>query len=187
MFSLTAAEPALLQQVRTAIQSAQPFRVDFVQEVFLEGEKELSESGTILYRDVSLLKWTYTDPEYKVFLLQGRRYRFYEKASNQLIIGRIQDKDQQWIWQILFSKEIDNAVRTVEAERTLFIRDTDGGLDLEVTLGGDGLPQRVVQRDEMGATTVYVFTHYRRRVNIERGAFELDLPADVEVVDNDAI
>ena len=180
---LISSDLTLLKTVRSAVRDSQPFRVDFVQQVFLEDELEIEESGHILYQDQTRLLWTYTHPEHKVFLLEGTTYSFYEKESNQLIVGQIKEKNQQWIWQLLFSEKVLDDVRCDGDGKTIYIRNDNDDLDFEVSVGPGGLPLRVKQRDASGAVHIYEFRNYTRRVKLDPRAFELDLPDDVEVLD----
>ena len=182
-FPLLPSDLTLLKTVRSTLRDIQPFRVNFVQQVFLEGELEIEESGHILYHDETLLKWTYTHPDYKVFLLKGTTYSFYERESNQLIVGQVKEKNQQWIWQLLFSEKVLDDVRCDAGGKTIFIRNENDDLDFEVSVGAGGLPLRVKQRDASGATHIYEFQNYIRKVKADARAFELDLPDDVEVLD----
>ena len=85
------------QRVRARILQSQPFRVDFVQQVYVDEELTLKESGVIVFADREHVKWQYIDPEYKVFILEQGRYRFYDRENNQLLQGQLGERNEQLI------------------------------------------------------------------------------------------
>ena len=91
-----------LKRVRDKVLLSQPFRSDFIQQVYIDEEKTLEESGFIIFADRSRVKWQYLDPEAKTFILEGGSYRFYDSANNQLSRGRIGERGEQLIWELLF-------------------------------------------------------------------------------------
>jgi outer membrane lipoprotein-sorting protein len=177
-----------LQRVRAAILQSQPFRVDFVQQVFVDEEMTLKESGVVVFADREHVKWQYLDPEFKVFILEKDRYRFYDRETNQLLRGRLGERDRQLVWDLLLSDQPGGSASWDAARRTIRLRlddgsGADGPRELKIFVGADLLPQRLEQAAENGVTTVYVFRNYRRRVALPAGEFDLDLPADVEVIE----
>ena len=67
-----------------------------------------------------MLKWTYLDPDYKVWILIGDDYKFYDRENEQLTIGKIEKKNQKWIWQLLFSEEVSEFIRSDEKKMKIF-------------------------------------------------------------------
>lgn len=185
-----------LPRVRAAILQSQPFRVDFVQQVFVDEEMTLQESGVIVFADRERVKWQYLDPEFKVFILEKDRYRFYDRENNQMLRGRLGERDRQLVWDLLLADRPGGSASWDAARRTIRLRLDDGSgaggpvgagrygpRELKIIVGADLLPQRVEQAEENGVTTVYGFRNYRRRVALAAGEFDLDLPADVEVIE----
>lgn len=172
-----------IQDTRQAISRIKPFRVNFVQQVVIDGEMEIEESGEILFQDISRLKWTYLDPEFKVFVMEGNAYRFYDRENNQLIKGEVTQKNQQWIWQLLFSEEATGSLRVDEKKRIIYFRDDAEDLDIEIILDEGLLPRKAIQQDPTGVQYLYFFSGYREKVPVTGQDFELDLPADVEIID----
>ncbi len=182
---LSGGEEELMRSVRAAILASQPFRVNFVQQVFIDGALEMEESGIIVFAHRKRVKWEYLDPESKIFILEGDRYRFYDRENNQLLVGRVGTSGEQLIWDLLLAERPGGAVRWDAATRTVFLSvpGQDGAQQLKVLVGADFLPQRVEQAAENGVTTVYRFRDYRRRIAPAAGEFDLDLPADVDIVE----
>ena len=182
---LFGAEVDLMHRVRAAILASQPFRVDFVQQVFIGGVLELQESGVIVFAQRERIKWEYLDPESKIFILEKDRYRFYDSENNQLLLGRLGESGEQLIWELLLAERPAGAVRWDAKTRTIFLSvpGQERAQELQVLVGADFLPQRVEQATENEMTTVYLFRDYRRRVVLAPGEFDLDLPADVDTVE----
>jgi len=174
-----------LQRVRDNILKSQPFKTDFIQQVFIDEEKILEESGVIIFADRSRVKWEYLNPEAKTFILQDGRYSFYDRENNQLMRGRIGARSEQLIWELLFSDRPGNASSWDAQQRTIRLRlDGEGGVqELKIKVGTDYLPERVEQTAVNEVTTVYLFRNYRRRITISPGEFDLALPVDVEIIE----
>jgi outer membrane lipoprotein-sorting protein len=180
-----------LQRVRARILQSQPFRVDFVQQVYVDEELTLKESGVIVFADREHVKWQYLDPEYKVFILEQGRYRFYDRENNQLLQGQLGERNEQLIWELLLSDRPGSAASWDARSRTIRLRlgdesGAEGAQELKIIVGADFLPQRVEQAATNEVTTVYVFRNYRSRVALAAGEFDLDLPADVEIIEGQA-
>jgi outer membrane lipoprotein-sorting protein len=176
---------SLRQEMVQAIKAGLPFSVRFVQQVFVGEEKEIEESGDILICASDRLRWSYRQPDFKVFLLQGSNYSFYNAAEKQLIKGRIGSSDQHLVWQIMATDQPGDTLRVDEKKRRIYLKRTtaENPLDLEIEVGRDLLPTRVVQHDGNGLDTIYLFTSYKTGVPCGAGDFLLTLPAGVEIVE----
>lgn len=174
-----------LQRVRDQIIHSQPFKVDFIQQVYIDEEKSMEESGSIIFADRTRMKWQYLDPAVKTFILKDGRYSFYDKENNQLMRGRIGARSEQLIWEVLFSDRPGNASSWDGAARTIRLRlDGENGIqEIKVKVGADYLPERVEQTAVNEVTTVYLFKNYRSRIRLTTGEFDLVLPGDVEIIE----
>lgn len=187
--SLAAAVPGkdgdFLKRVRARILESQPFRAEFVQQVYVDGDLTLEESGIVVFAGRDRVKWEYRDPEFKVFLLEKDRYRFYDREGGQMLIGRLGREQERLVWELLLSERPGDAGAWDEARRrvTLRLEGENGPQELKVLLGPDLLPARVEQSGEGEVTTVYLFRNYRTRIALAADEFELDLPAGVEVIE----
>ncbi|MFH2108135.1 MAG: outer membrane lipoprotein carrier protein LolA [Chrysiogenia bacterium] len=182
---LPAAPDDFLQRVRDKILQSQPFKSDFSQQVFIDEEKILEESGVIIFADRSRMKWQYLNPEAKIFILEDGNYSFYDRENNQLMRGRIGAHSEQLVWELLFSDRPGNASSWDSQQRTIRLRlNGEGGVqELKIKIGADYLPERVEQITINEATTVYLFSNYRSRITLTPGEFDLDLPDDVEIIE----
>jgi len=182
-----------IQKIRASLNRIKPFKIDFTQQVLSElpskhpgqPQVDVEESGEILFKNDQTLKWTYLKPDYKVFLLENDDYRFYDQENEQLIIGKIKDRSQQWVWQLLFSDEIFKYARIDSPKRLIRVKDDDETLNLEIAFNSDFLPEKMVQIDASGARMVYYFRNYRKNISIPDDAFHLKIPDGVEIIRED--
>ncbi len=179
----------LMRRVRAAVAASQPFRVDFTQQVFVDGGREMEESGFILFAGRERVRWEYLDPEPKVFLLEKDRYQFYDPGAGQLTRGRLGEAGERLVWELLLAERPGDSVSWDSGQRTIRLRlpagaDGSESQELRVRVGRDFLPERIEQPAAGGITTVLLLRNYRRRVVPAPGAFELHPPAGVEIVED---
>jgi outer membrane lipoprotein-sorting protein len=185
---------AVVNKLRQALNRIKPFQVRFTQQVFgdeqeISGEEsvepDIEESGEILFSDDSHLKWTYLVPDFKVFLLRGENYRFYDRENEQVTVGKIRDRGRQWIWQLFFSDDILRYTRIEPPGNTIHIRkeDPQEPMNIVIHLNDDYLPVRVIQLDPgTRARMVFYFADYKAKIEIPKDAFDLKVPDDVEII-----
>jgi len=176
-----------LERVRAKILSSQPFKTDFVQQVFIDGEMSLEESGFIVFASRAQVKWQYLHPDFKTFILENGHYKFYDKENNQLVNGRIDPKNEQLIWDLLFSEKPGQISRWDERTRTILlsVNEGSGPQELKIKVGHDFLPERVEQNSAAEVTTIYIFKKYLIRISLETKEFTLNLPANVEIIEEE--
>lgn len=182
-----------IKTVRDSLNQIKPFKVNFSQQVYTDEQLDIEESGEIIFKNHRLLKWTYLDPDYKVFLLEGDNYQFYDQDNEQLIIGKIKDRSHRWVWQMLFSDDIfrDYLVTRDQAGKKIYIKNNpdsrtedtgDITIDIEITIDDDSLPITLIQDDPSGARIVYHFKEYQSKIKIPDDTFRLSIPDDVEII-----
>lgn len=160
---------------------------------------DIEESGEILFKDDRHLRWTYLKPDFKVFLLQEDDYKFYDQENEQLTVGKVKDRSRQWLWQLFFSDDILQYTDTTgtigagsaagAAEKRIFIKkqQADEPLNIEILLNNDYLPVEVIQQDpNTGARMIFYFKDYKEKITIPGDAFELKVPKDVEMVEENS-
>jgi outer membrane lipoprotein-sorting protein len=189
----TTSAKVTIKTVRDALNRIKPFKVNFSQQVYTDEQLDIEESGEIIFKNDQLIKWTYLDPDYKVFLLEGDNYQFYDEDNEQLIIGKIKDRSHQWVWQMLFSDDIfrDYFVAWDKAHKRIHIKNNpnsrtgdkdDITIDIEIIINDDSLPITLIQKDPSGARIVYHFKEYKPNIEIPGEAFRLSVPDDVEII-----
>jgi len=172
----------LILNVRQALRRISPFKVSFSQQVYTDHQMDLQESGDIYFINDKKLKWVYRDPDYKVFLLEGDNYRFYDEDSEQLRIGKVEEKQKQWIWQLLFSDEILAHTTSDSDGKSIHIKKTKENIDVTVKIDSHYLPVEIVQVDSSEIRMVYLFSDYTHKINVTDEMFELKVPEDVEII-----
>lgn len=173
---------APIDQIRSALNRIKPFKVNFVQQVFTDEDMDIQESGEIIFNHDRQLKWTYLDPDYKVFLLEGDEYRFYDEDNEQLTIGRVKEKNSQWIWRLLFSDDVLPHTRWNSQESVLYFKNSKESLDVQIQVDAAWLPAKVTQRDPSGAKMVFLFQKYREKIPVDKETFVLKVPQNVEII-----
>lgn len=173
---------SLIDKVRNSIANIKPFKVNFIQQVLDEDELEIEESGEIIFKDQKTLKWTYLDPDYKVFLLKGDDYKFYDQDNEQLTIGKVKDKNRQWLWQLLFSEEMAEFIKPDDKNMKVYLKSEPDNLDIEIEISNDFLPAKAIQKDPSGVIMVYYFKEYKKKIKLTDEIFELKVPEDVDIV-----
>jgi outer membrane lipoprotein-sorting protein len=176
-----------LDQLRAKITGSQPFKMDFVQQVFIDGSVSLEESGFIVFAERTRVKWQYLRPDPKTFILENGRYQFYDQENNQLLKGRVDQANEQIIWDILCSPQPGQVSRWDERTRTILlsVRESSGRQELKIKIAPDFLPERVEQTSANEVTTVYTFSNYRTRITLAAGEFSLNIPNGVEIIEED--
>jgi outer membrane lipoprotein-sorting protein len=169
-------------KVRNALNSIKPFKVNFTQQVYSDDQMDLEESGAIIFKDDRSLRWTYREPDYKVFLLEGDNYKFYDEDNEQLLIGKVSDQSGQWLWQLFFSDSILPFTNWNEKDRIIKIKDSNRELEMEITLDNEFLPVKVNQIDASGVSIVYLFNDYLKNISVSAENFNLKVPDDVEII-----
>jgi outer membrane lipoprotein-sorting protein len=182
-----------IKTVRDSLNRIKPFKVNFSQQVYTDEQLDIEESGEIIFKNDRFLKWTYLDPDYKVFLLEGDNYQFYDEDNEQLIIGKIKDRSHRWVWQMLFSDDIfrDYLVTWDKARKKIHIKNNptsrtgdtgDIAIDIEIIINDDSLPVTLIQVDPSAARIVYHFKEYKPKIKIPGDTFRLSVPDDVEII-----
>ena len=132
--------------MRERILQSQPFRVDFVQQVYIDGELTLEESGVIVFVDREHVKWQYLRPGIQdVSSWKTDRYRFYDRENNQLLRGVLGERNERLIWELLLSERPAGAASWDARTRTIRLRLDDGSgaegaQELKILVGPDFLP-----------------------------------------------
>lgn len=169
--------------IRNSINKSQPFKVSFIQQVYYDDELEIEESGEIIYHSINKLKWIYLHPEHKEFIIIDNNYQFYNQEDNELTIGQIEKKNQQWIWQLLFSDEISSHIKEDKKNDRIYIKKEADDIDFEIIIGKDLLPKMAIQKDATGIKYIYSFSNYKKKIKTENDDFILKLPENVDIID----
>ena len=153
-----------------------------------------SESGTLLLLKPGRMRWDYTSPAGKLFLLDGKYAWFYSKGDPQ--IQRISAKKLDDLRSPLrfllghtqLEKEIDHLAATPAANGGFILAGVPHGQEkrvqrLALTVSPDGVITAIEIQETDGALTRFTFSGEQPNAPIPPATFKFSPPAGVPVVD----
>lgn len=190
---------AIAVQVQAVYDSKQSMEIDFTQ-IMTSGVsgKSLQESGIVALKKPGLMRWEYNDPEFKLYISDGKRTYFYVPSDNEVMTMDIANANQEQT-HILFLMGRGNILRDfqVSLNKTEMPIHKDSimlellpneeqdydYLVLEVN-PRDFYVERLMSFDPLGNVTEFVFSNYREK-RFEDAHFRFDIPENVEVIEMD--
>jgi outer membrane lipoprotein carrier protein len=152
-----------------------------------------SESGTLLLEKPGRMRWDYTNPSGKIFLLDGKFAWFYSKGAPQ--VQRISAKDVDDLRSPLrfllghtqLEKEIDHLAVAPTANGNFVLSGVPHGQDKRVqsitlAVTAEGEITAIEIREIDGAVTRFTFAGEQKNIAIPAQAFRFTPPAGVPVV-----
>lgn len=153
-----------------------------------------AESGTLLLSKPGRMRWDYTNPSGKLFLLDGKYAWFYSKGAPQ--VQRISAKEVDDLRTPLrfllghtqLEKEIDHLTVKPGANGLLTLTGVPHGQEkrvqsLSLTVTPDGAITAIEILETDGALTRFTFTGEQQNLAIPADTFRFTPPAGVPVVD----
>jgi outer membrane lipoprotein carrier protein len=153
-----------------------------------------TESGTLLLLKPSRMRWDYTNPAGKLFLLDGKYAWFYSKGDPQVQrIGAKQLDDLRSPLRFLLGhtqleKEVDHLAVTPAANGAFVLAGIPHGQEkriqrLALTVTSDGVITAIEIQETDGAETRFTFTDEQPNAPIPPATFRFTPPDGVPVVD----
>lgn len=152
-----------------------------------------TESGTLLLRKPGRMRWDYSSPAGKIFLLDGKYAWFYAKGDAQ--VQRIEAKQLDDLRSPLrfllghtdLEKEMDSLTLAPAANGCFTLSGQPKGQEqrlarLTLTVTSDGVITGIELEETDGAITRFSFTNERANAPIPVNAFEFTAPMGVPVV-----
>ncbi|HXE81511.1 MAG TPA: outer membrane lipoprotein chaperone LolA [Vicinamibacterales bacterium] len=189
---------ALASALQRKYDSVRDFSADFVHSY--EGgvlRKKVTESGHVLVKKPGRMRWTYTEPEEKVFVSDGVRMYSYIPSDRQVYVARIPPENQATT-PALFLTGKGNLLRDFEikaaevpreagpdaAALELVPRIAERDYDkLILVVDRDSLELRMlISEDRQGGRSTFTFTRLRENIGLKDRQFEFKIPRGVEVV-----
>jgi outer membrane lipoprotein carrier protein len=153
-----------------------------------------TESGTLLLLKPGRMKWDYSSPAGKIFLLNGKYAWFYTKGDAQ--VQRIPAKELDDLRSPLrfllghteLEKEMDSLTLASAANGEFTLTGPPKGQEqrvtrLTLTVTAEGLITGIEVEETDGAITRFAFTGEQPNAPIPAGAFDFTAPMGVPVVD----
>ncbi|MEN8154679.1 MAG: outer-membrane lipoprotein carrier protein LolA [Acidobacteriota bacterium] len=184
VISLTASiENEFLTRVKQKIEQIKPFSVKFKNQVVNNESIELEESGEFFFKNSNELKWIYTEPDYKVWLIKNNRYKFYDKEDEQLTTGILNDKDRLWIWQLINNDKFKKYLKINVRDKTIHIIKESEAINTKIFINNNYLPEKVVQKDQTGVDIIYIFYNYKNNTKFSKEDFELKIDDNTDIIE----
>jgi outer membrane lipoprotein carrier protein len=152
-----------------------------------------TESGTLLLAKPGRMRWDYSSPAGKIFLLDGKFAWFYTRGDAQ--VQRIPAKQLDDLRSPLrfllghtqLEKEIGNLTLNTAANGMFTLTGQPKGEQnrvkrLSLTVTADGAIASMVIEETRGAQTRFAFTGEQENVAVPASAFHFSPPAGVPVV-----
>jgi outer membrane lipoprotein carrier protein len=153
-----------------------------------------SESGTLLLLKPGRMRWDYSSPAGKLFLLDGRFAWFYSQGASQ--VQRIPAKELDDLRSPLrfllghteIEKELDNLQLAADPDGHFKLTGHPKGQDnrvrrITIAATADGAITAIEVEEADGALTRFAFTGEQPNAPIPENAFRFTPPAGVKVVD----
>jgi len=178
--------------------AVQDFSADFVHTY--EGgvlRKKISESGHLLVKKPGRMRWTYTDPERKVFVSDGVKMYSYIPADRQVYVANVPPQDQATT-PALFLTGKGHLLRDFEVSAAEAPADAAAGAaalglvprikerdydSLVLVVDRESLDLRMlVSEDRQGGRSTFAFSHLKENIGVRDQEFEFKIPRGVEVI-----
>jgi outer membrane lipoprotein carrier protein len=188
----------LARDLQAKYERIQSFSADF-EHVYEGGvlRKKVSEHGTVVVRKPGQMRWTYTTPEKKEFVSDGRKLYSYIPDDKQVIVSPVPPADEASSPALFLAgkgsitRDFNASAASVpglgpdEEALQLVPRKPQEEYDwlvLVVARGSLAL-RRLVTTDAQGGTSTFVFSRFRENVPLPADAFVFKIPRGVEVID----
>ncbi len=153
-----------------------------------------TESGTLLLQKPGRMKWAYSSPAGKIFLLDGKYAWFY--TAGDVRVQRTSAKKLDDLRSPLrfllghtqLEKEIDHLTISPGQHGTYTLSGQPRGMEnrvrrLSLTVTSDGVIQTIEVEEPSGALTLFTFNDEQTDVAIPPAAFKFTPPPGIPVVD----
>jgi outer membrane lipoprotein carrier protein len=189
---------ALASALQRKYDAVRDFSADFVHTY--EGgvlRKRVSERGHLLVKKPGRMRWTYMQPEKKVFVSDGIRLYSYIPADRQVYVAKVPPEDQATT-PALFLTGKGNLLRDFEVSAATPPKEAPSGtaaltlvprikerdydsLMLVVDAGSLAL-RMLVSEDRQGGRSTFAFSALRENIGVSDREFEFKIPRGVEVI-----
>ena len=189
---------ALASALQRKYDAVRDFSADFVHAY--EGgvlRKRVSESGHLLVKKPGRMRWTYTEPERKVFVSDGTRMYSYIPADRQVYVAKVPAEDQATT-PALFLTGKGNLLRDFEVNAAEVPEEARAGAvalglvprikerdydSLVLVVDRESLVLRMlISEDRQGGRSTFVFSDLRENIGINDREFSFRIPRGVEVI-----
>jgi outer membrane lipoprotein carrier protein len=187
----------LARSLQTKYEQVRDFSADF-EHVYEGGvlKKKIAERGTVLVKKPGMMRWTYTSPEKKEFVSDGRRLYSYVPEDKQVMVSAVPRADEasspalflagQGNIQRDFVPSIATVPGLAASDVALKLVPSTPQREYDwivLVLDRASLQiRRLVTTDSQGGTSTFVFTRLRENVGLPDKAFAFTIPRGVDVI-----
>jgi len=184
--------------VEKAFASLRSLRADFEQSYFSASmATPLVEKGKLYLQKPDLMRWDYLEPERNTFLYKEGVSLAYFPEDNQLYRHALSPEEKDWaIFSLLTGRA--KIVDTYDIEPAEFPADQKPAVQIKLVPKTEGeishillevdpgtwLLERVIFLDWAGNKQEFRFSGLKLNPRLDARTFELDVPADCEVIDD---
>jgi outer membrane lipoprotein carrier protein len=189
--------PEVARNLQRKYEQVRDFSADF-EHIYRGGvlRKTLSERGTLLVKKPGMMRWTYTSPEKKEFVSDGRKLYSYVPEDKQVIVSAVSAADEASSPALFLAgkgdllRDFTPSLVSAEGETAsevalkLVPRTRQREYDwIILVLDRASLQiRRLVTTDAQGGTSTFVFTRLRENVGLPDKAFAFTIPRGVDVI-----
>jgi outer membrane lipoprotein-sorting protein len=184
--------------VEKAFTSLRSLRADFEQSYYSASmATPLVEKGRLYLQKPDLMRWEYREPERNVFLYREGISLAYFPEDNQLYRHALSPEEKDWaIFSLLTGRA--KILDTYDVEAAEFPAERKPAVQIKLVPKTEGetshillqvdprtwLLERIVFFDWTGNKQEFTFSGLKLNPRLEARTFELDVPADCEVIDD---
>ncbi len=183
LFLVPDTSDSLVTKVRNRINDIKPFKVQFINRVVNNSEIEIEEKGEMLFLNKDRIKWIYKDPNYKVWIVYGNSYEYYDREEEQITKGKLSKKTQIWIFKLLDTKYEKNDIKVNNKKNEIYLVNDEEGINFKILISDDFLPSKIIQKDPTGVDIVYIFSGYKKNITLSDKDFILKIDGEVDIID----
>lgn len=194
LFAFTFAASAFAGELDLAIQATRGQQAQFTHRFLPKGfKKEQVEKGSVIFGVPPQMRWSYTKPESKVFVFDGRTSWFYTAAERQVTVTRLDPAQQQSVpFAFLWDPAAKKSWRATEKKRgnlvDLSLESTELNAQvkkLRLEVGArDHLIRKLEYFDRQGNRTVFELGGYKPFRGDAKATFTFTPPPGVQVIQN---
>jgi outer membrane lipoprotein carrier protein len=190
----------LLQKVQQRYDALSDYSADFTQTLLFAARpgKSRVEKGVFSLKRPGLMRWDYSEPDIKYWVVDGQRLWFYKPDENQVLVNdKFKDAEVSAGLSFLWSKKDLAKVFIVhhftgpdpldapvppEAIKLIPKQPDEHMKELVFYLDPSGLIDRAIITDNLGNINVLTLSHAKINKGLPREAFQFVPPDGVKVV-----
>ncbi len=197
-----AAAAELARSLQKKYEQVRDFSADF--EHIYEGgvlRKKVTEKGAVLVKKPGKMRWTYTSPEKKEFVSDGRTLYSYVPEDKQVVVSRVPPADEASSPALFLAgkgdilRDFTPSIATVPglagAEVALKLVPAQAQREYDwivLVLDRQSLQiRRLITMDGQGGTSTFVFSGLRENVGLPDKAFAFTIPRGVDVINDGSL